>query len=244
MSSTTIFLFCLSFIMGVLYYYVRIANKTESEFAEEYSIFSGMIYTIKNFFGWIEPVESVDEFQEWATNVNLPRVPRQSFKKWADSLELQEAVNLTQQVSAFSSGLNIDLAWLTSEQLDSHPQLKQGVSEIIAFYCLANFKASQISDDIKAMVAFQTWQDNPNSKEQQEFGRTLLANLMEKALIAPMSPDLLLASEQERQEYAIGSILLAAEENPEEFHTVLKTLVVPPQQEEPTPQAEPEPAAA
>jgi len=224
------------------------ANETESELAsqslsQEYSILSGMIYTIKSFFGWTEPVEAVQEFQEWTTKVELPRVPRKDFKKWANSLELQEAVTLTQQASAFSSRLNIDLSWLTSEQLDSHPQLKQAVSEIVAFYCLANFKASQINDDIKAVVTFQSWQDNPNSSEQREFGRTLLVNLMEKQLVAPMSPDLLLASQQERQEYAIGSILLAAEENPEGFHTILKTLVVPPQQAKPVPQAEPAAAA-
>ena len=117
MSSTTILLFCLSFIAGVLYYYLRMAKNTEAQVVEEYSIFSGMIYSIKNFFGWTEPVSSVQEFQEWATNVSVPRVPRQSFKKWISTLEQQEAVTLAQHASAFSSGVNIDLGWLTSEQL-------------------------------------------------------------------------------------------------------------------------------
>ena len=244
MTNTTILLFCLSFIAGVLYYYFRMAKKTQPELVEENSIPSGTMYTIKSFFGWAEPVGSVQEFQEWGTNVDLPRVPRKDFKKWMESLELPEAVKLTQQVSAFSSGLNIELGWLTSEQLNNHPQLKQAVSEMVAFYCLANFKAHQITDDIKALVAFQNWQQNPNSREQREFGRTLLTKLMEKQLVAPMSPDLLLASEEERQEHAIGSILLAAEEHSEGFHTVLKTLVASPEQPQPAPQAEPTPATA
>lgn len=244
MSNTTILLFCLSFIAGVLYYYFRMAKTTEPRLAEEYSIFSGMMYTIKRFFGWAEPVSSVQAFQEWGTNVNLPKVPGKEFKSWFESLELPEAIKLTKEASAFGSSLNIDLDWLTSEQLQSHPQLKQAVSEIVAFYCLANFKASQITDDLKAVIAFQNWQDNPHSKQRREFGRMLLAKLMEERLVIPMSPDLLLASQEERQEHAIGSILLAAEEHPEAFHKVLKALVVSSGQQEPPPQANAAPAAA
>ena len=141
MTNTTILLFCLSFIAGVLYYYFRMAKKTQPELVEENSIPSGTMYTIKSFFGWAEPVGSVQEFQEWGTNVDLPRVPRKDFKKWMESLELPEAVKLTQQVSAFSSGLNIELGWLTSEQLNNHPQLKQAVSSTILFIMVIGWSA-------------------------------------------------------------------------------------------------------
>lgn len=230
-----ILLFGLFFIGGMLFYYFTMAKTTEAKFVEEFSTFSSMIYKIKNFLGWAKPVGSVQDFQAWATNMDISNVPTKEFKSWIDSLELQEAIKFAKQVSVFSSDLNIELAWLAAEDLNNNAELKQAISEIIVFYCLAKFKASQITHDIKAWRAFQNWQQNPNSKEQREFGRILLAKLMEKQLISPMSPEFLLALKKERQEEAIASILLAAEKNPQAFHSILKTVVAPAKQAEPTP---------
>ncbi len=231
-------LIALLFIVGMLSYKKQGKTK-EAKFVEEFSTFSRMIYKTKSSLGLAKPVDSVQDFQVWVTNIDILDIPAEDFKSWIDSLELQDVIKFAKHVSAFSSDLNIELAWLTSENLNNNPDLKQAISEIIAFYCLANFKASQMVHDIKAWRAFQNWQQNPNSKEQREFGRILLAKLMEKQLVSPMSPELLLALKKERQEEAMASILLAAETDPKAFHSILKTVVVPVKQAEPIVQAEP-----
>lgn len=243
MTSSTIMIFFLALIVSMLYYYFDISlsmGKKRGLIAQQNTFLSGFW----GFFGNKKPSVSGEKFQKWGTCLKPPQVPAQDLKSWLASLPPQEAQNLTDQVVAFGVPLEFKLAWLTEQELDYNLELKQALEEVVAFYCLASFKGSQIRHDIEAFLTFQNWQENPTGKQEREFGQRLFGRLMEKGLVPPTPGDLFLGGEAERLEHAEASILEAAKKKPKAFNRTLKEVVLSFEQKEPAEQAEPAVATA
>ena len=202
------------------------------------------------FTEWINQIRgkqknSPQQFQQWAKGLEpLDTPPVTELKNWLIALDQKEMQKLMKQIELFGSIFDFDIAWLLEQQLDNNVQLKQTLNEAVAFYCLANFKANLVTDEIKAFVALQAWQKNPESKELREFSENLFAHLMEKGLLPPAPSNLYLASEEERQKHAVAVIREVAKQNPEGFNAVLKEVVAPDTEPAPAPQPPPTPVAA
>jgi len=134
----------------------------------------------------------------------------EEFSGWLAKLEPKEIEAFSNKVALFCAGLNFDLAWLTSTQLDQDPELKQTVEDSILLYSLAYWRATQVQRDVKSFLAFQAWSAAP--KQHKKFTYQLYNVLLEKGM-ATVSPTLYLASEKERFDEAVKAIRKAAEED-------------------------------
>lgn len=173
-----------------------------------------------------QPEEPLEQLQEWFANVEPPQVPIEELKSWLATRHLQEAQRLTKDIARFTDDVNFDLSWVTEEHLERNPQLKEALSEAVIFYCIANFKASQVGLQIRAFVTFKQWQKNPSSPELREFSRLLFARLIDKGLVSPVPPELFLASEKERQKYAEAAINQSAETAQDSFNSILDSVIL------------------
>lgn len=170
--------------------------------------------------------EFLEQLQQWFADVEPPQVPIEEFKGWLAARNPEEAQILTKQIASFAHDANFDLSWVTEEQLDQNPQLKEALSEVVIFYCMANFKTSQFASQIKAFVIFKRWQKKPDSPELHEFSRLLFARLIDKGLVKPAPSDLFLASEKERQKYAVAAINQSAEKAQDSFNATLEEVIL------------------
>lgn len=188
--------------------------------------------------GWREKIrarkrrkELPQRFREWAAGASLTEreqlyhgLPEaaQAFTAWLAGLSAKETKVFSQRLSSFCSGLNFELSWLADLQLDNDPELKQAVEEAVVLYCLAHWKATQVQGDLKAFATFLAWQDDPSRGKNRELSQKLFAKLVEKERISAPPPELILASEEERQAHVVQAIRQVAEEDRQAFSTILK----------------------
>jgi hypothetical protein len=95
--------------------------------------------------------------------------------------------------------------------------MKQAVEEAVGLYCLAAWKGR----DVRPFVAYRAWQSAPGKKENQAFAQRLYSKLVGAGL-ATATPDLLLASEKERQAYVAEAIEAADAQDPKAFVGLLR----------------------
>lgn len=201
--------------------------------------------------GWnplVKPDNQLSErFTAWADNTHFAnRVKRlrestRAMKSWLTSLESEESEILAKQVSDFASDLNFELGWLLDKKLEDHAELKRDMEEVIVLYCLATFKGLLLQDELNTFIMFQAWLEDPTRKEYQELNQQLFTILVERELAQPVPPELLLADEQQRSEYAIQAINRVLQADRKTFVIILKEVLLAAESE--TEQSEPiEPA--
>lgn len=193
------------------------------------------------------------KFREWVAIAPLQkRVKRVSvsvkaMKNWLTSLDAAESEIFTEQVAAFTSNLNFELGWLVDQELEDQPDLKKTLEEAVSLYCLANFKALLVQDELRTFISFKAWQESPTHEEYLELTQRIFSKLVEKGVAQAAPSELLLASEEEREEHAVLQIRNVLKENREIFNAVFKEVIAEDYSQEPdeTSPAEPmAPAAA
>ena len=171
------------------------------------------------------------QFNEWVAGAPLEKRidplsrSAKGMKSWLASLEAEERDIFTKQVAAFTSDLNFELGWLVDQELENDPDLKQAMEEVVALYCLANFKALLLQDELRAFIILQAWQEEPTRKEYREFNQKLFTKLVEKGFAEAAPSDLLLAGEKEREKYAVQAIRQAYQENRKAFKAIAKEMM-------------------
>jgi len=176
------------------------------------------------------------QFKEWVVEASLAENKQlyqslpdtaQAFATWLAGLSLEETAAFDQDLSAFCSGLNFELAWLLNQELDDDPGLKQAVDEAVVLYALAHHKATQVQGNIEVFRTFMAWQEDPTKGEHKELTQALFDKLVEKGLAPAPSPKLFMASEQKRQEHIVQAIRKAAEADRQAFSAILKEVMAP-----------------
>jgi hypothetical protein len=169
----------------------------------------------RQFAEWIvaQAEQSDQKFDFWAMDA------------WLAGLPDREVEDFRQQVSLFCADLNVELDWLGSVQLSKDSPLQQLLEDVVARYCLVRWQVSQIQGDIKAFGTFLVWQEHPSRSEYHEFNQKLFARLVEKGLAVQPQSDLLVASEKDRQTYAVQAIQQAAGQDRQMFNMILKEVV-------------------
>ena len=148
------------------------------------------------------------QFKEWVGEANLAKrtavykgLPKDaaSFTDWLQGLPDEDLAGFVKELAAFCKGLDFELAWLVDPEVTG--EMKQAVEEAVGVYCLAAWKGREVGP----FVAYRAWQSAPGKKENQLFAQKLYSKLVEAGL-ATSTPDLLLASEKERQAYVAEAI--------------------------------------
>ncbi|MBI3538511.1 MAG: hypothetical protein HY070_13255 [Chloroflexi bacterium] len=173
------------------------------------------------------------QYRQWVADMPISRrtqllagVPTSAdnFTDWLTELNEKQVENFSNKVAQFCVGLNIDIGWLTTAQLNYDPGLKQAVEDAVLLYSLAHWHAGQVQREVKAFLAYQAWLDAP--MQHKEFGHRLHARLLSKGLVT-VEPQMYLATEKEREKDAIESIHRVAGDNTAVFTAILRDLDEP-----------------
>jgi hypothetical protein len=146
-------------------------------------------------------------------------------KNWLATLDAEEAETFANQVAAFSSSMNLELSWLLDQELNDDPNLKQTFEEAIALYCLANFRAAQVQEELRLFITYRAWRENPSGKGYKELTQELFAKLVDKGLAEPAPTNLFLAPNKRRQKHAESAIREAAAKDKQAFYGLLKEAI-------------------
>jgi hypothetical protein len=153
------------------------------------------------------------------------------FAAWLKALPEKELLLFLDHVSAFCRAVDVDPAWLTDAKAD--PELKSVAEDAVLFFGLARRKAL----GVKGLILYSAWQAAPQKSEYRDFAQKLYNKLVQDGL-AKVSPDLMLASDKERQAFVTKEIQAAAAANRDVFLAAVKSVA-----DESAPAAEPAKAA-
>ncbi|NTV63601.1 MAG: hypothetical protein HGA65_08710 [Oscillochloris sp.] len=148
---------------------------------------------------WFAPSQQPDQalqFQNWAST----RLQNAELREWIAALSKEQVHALAEQLSAFCDNLGFNLEWLTSQRLVSNPKLEPTAVVIVEHYCTACLQATSAQSDFQLFKKALEMLDQPFTREHKLITQRLYADLVRRNIAQPMSPDLMVANEQARQE--------------------------------------------
>jgi len=177
--------------------------------------------------GWPFPTTATDlpgRFQVWAVE-HLPAQAAQlsptesaDFSAWLANRTDESLTAYVKGLTAFCEAFGLKLEALWDEHLGEAQH--QVLVEVIGLYSLAQWQSAQAR--VAAMLT--TWEMSPSQVPLPNVAQQLFAQLVSQHLTT-LPPELLLASEAERQIFLRRSILQAAHKNPAEVRAVLNSLL-------------------
>ncbi len=162
-----------------------------------------------------------DPVREWLTTVF---VENPAERLWFASLTPEQFKVLRNDLTAFCANLGFDLVWLVEQAPFKPADLEQTGKTIVTHYCRAVRAAVLVHEEMKVLQRYQDFLANPTSKQNLAFGQQLYARLVDEKLTPAAPPELLMATEQERQHFALQAIQAASAAHEVAFSRVLKTV--------------------
>lgn len=156
-------------------------------------------------------------FREWALTT-LQQEPATT--AWLAALSPKANLAFTQQVAEFCEEMGFDLAALVDGQLAQVPHTAQQATQIVRFYCNANYTAALSQTDFDATKRFLVYLRAPLQKSNQVFGQQLYTKLVEKQLVTSAAGAASTADAQ-----VVEAICQAASRNATVFSAVLNEVV-------------------
>lgn len=166
-----------------------------------------------------QATDLAQRFRQWtATALH----EEQATSAWLAALSTEAHTAFTQQITEFCEEMGFDLAALVDGQLDSFPTTAQQATQIIRYYCRANYEAAAAQDDFEATRRFLAYLRAPLAKEHQAFGARLYASLQEKQ-VATEPAETTTGTTTPTQ--MLETICATAVRNPTAFNAVLSEVV-------------------
>lgn len=150
-------------------------------------------------------------------------------QSWVAGLTDTEFSDLRQQLHAFCTARQIDLAWLGEQPLAKDPPLQGTVQAVVLHYVQAQQQAISVQAELQAFKTYLAIERRPYSYEYQPLIQQLYSQLVKTGLTAPARPEALLATEKIRVEHMLRAIRAAADADRPAFYRVLNALINPPQ---------------
>jgi len=163
-----------------------------------------------------------EKLRVWS-NTALTEDP--TLKSWLNSLPDEALAGFTQHLGEFCNQLGFELAWLFDDQLDQQPELSHKLATVISDYSRACHTAVLVQPDIAIFKAYQAFTTSPYEKVNQELGKKIFTQLVERNLTPTIPANLFMATEHERQIYMVQAIRQAAEQEPVAFAQVLRNAI-------------------
>lgn len=144
---------------------------------------------------------------------------------WLAELTPDEAKIFYKQLSAFCANLNFELAWLVDPQTDNDPTIETALEQAVMLYCLAQWKAEQVQDDIEEFLLFKAWVHDPADDDYEDLNQKVFAKLLEKGLASNPPAELFMASAEERQAHFVGIIQEVIEKDQQGLYAIVKEVL-------------------
>ena len=175
--------------------------------------------------------ELVKRFKQWSAEPNavqntqlVATLPASvtDFAVWLGGLSIADLDQFAQRVARQCATVNFDPGWLYDSQVGNDPHFRQAVEDAVMAYSLGTWYANGAQQDLRVFLEYRAWLGNPS--RHQDFGQVLTQVMIEQGLIA-MPADLYLASEKERNDYAVSAVSKVLTEKPAEFYAALHVIV-------------------
>lgn len=147
-------------------------------------------------------------FRAWIEREITPEYPRLS--AWLNSLSKEGFSALTLQMARFLEDLNINLKWLIDGDFAREPFIEKQVREIVIGYCQNCLLAIQIQAELTTFGQYQEDVESLALPRNRNKSQRLLEELRQRNLAPTTTPDLLLATEEDRYEYVLKTLKAAA----------------------------------
>ena len=189
--------------------------------------------------GWIEQIKTPfkkqaglgPQLKTWAGQLGAEHL---ELSAWLTGFSDEAATQLCNDLGFFCNNQNLELAWLFAEKTDV--ELKAKLETLVVLYC----QALMVAVNAKPLASWQHWLAAPNQPRHRSFTNELFSRLLGAGLVS-VPGELMLASDEEREQHIIQSIQTAVAENRAASMELLNEIVA---SQEPVKTAQPETPAA
>lgn len=174
----------------------------------------------------------VSQFKRWAANTTLDDAAANAdlasaaaeMTAWLGTLSDDELQKFCDKIARFTAALGFDLAWLWDDKLRGQAELKRALEQAVALYSITAWRAGHVQDQVRAFVAWERWQTQPN--KHRALGVKLYSALVQQGMIM-MDPALYIAPEKARHAQMVRSIKEVAQHEPDTVSAIVRDLVNP-----------------
>ena len=170
----------------------------------------------------VQPSSTAQQLQTWAVQTLAETSP---LREWVMALTGEEMLILADRLNVFCVDLGFELNWLFDPMLADNLELRGAMTEAVTAYCTAVWQTVLVRDDIHAYKAFLAFEKDPQQQENREFGQQFYAQLTAKGLVPLAPPDLVLATDVERDAYVLAAIRQLALRDNFAFKQTLRTVM-------------------
>jgi len=165
----------------------------------------------------------VPQFRRWVESALGHEAKLQA---WLLTLSPEQMQALVDHIGSHCEQLKVKLTWLTEQQDDVPPVLKNTAQEIVVGYCMGLWKATQIKSKLDLFSEYQQFTQPTKEQQQQAMQRELLARLATQEMVASQSlAATLTGTETERQIKVVQAIQQVATKDWDGFVTIFQTAV-------------------
>lgn len=144
---------------------------------------------------------------------------------WLMSLSDEQLTALAMHIERFTREMGFELSWLLNQEVTQQPTLARALTTVVLDYCRACHHAVALQEDLEVYKALRTYQENPNSVQNREFGQALFGKLLEQGLISIKVADHLALPEPQRRQQIVELISQVAAEKQATLQRIVKEMI-------------------
>ncbi len=166
--------------------------------------------------------ELPQQFTQWLNE--QAEKPAQQLAERLAVLPNEQQVIFTTQVADFCSTLNFELEWLIDQKLERDPHLQAELTQVVIDYAQVQWRAMILQPDLYTFITVELWLQEPTSTAHREMARQLFNELSDRELVS-VSPNMLLASDEERVDYSVQMVRQVAKEDHQAFQSAVREVL-------------------
>lgn len=144
---------------------------------------------------------------------------------WLMSLSDEQLNALAIHIERFTREMGFELSWLLNQEVTQQPALARDLTTVVLGYCTACHHAVALQEELEVYKALRSYQENPHSVQNREFGQALFGKLLEQGLISIKIADHLALPEPQRHQQIVELINQVAAEKQTALQRVVKALI-------------------
>lgn len=146
---------------------------------------------------------------------------------WLMDLSDEQLDALATHIERFTREMGFELSWLLNQEVTQQPALARALTTVVFDYCRACYHAVALQGELEVYKALRTYEENPHSAQNREFGQALFGKLLEQGLTSIKVADHLALPEPQRRQQIVETISQVAVEKQAVLQRLVKDLITP-----------------
>ncbi|MEM7538370.1 MAG: hypothetical protein AAF639_39745 [Chloroflexota bacterium] len=165
-----------------------------------------------------EETVTAEAFVAW---VDQTYADETTLREWLHVLSPTGLDALIERLSDFTQDIGVELIYLVTNQLDIHPNVAELGKSVVLRYLQSCYDAVELHEEAMMAETYIDFANDPSRPEYRDFCQKVYEQLLSNGHVVAMPAELVLASEKEKSQYMMQSVVEVANKTPDLFSQAL-----------------------